>query len=266
MGLHGDPAALKKRIDDHIADEVGALKGQCVEWDVINEAYVNHDVMDILGNDIMARWYREAHAADPKPRLFINDYDITESGGVNNAHIDAYDKTISDLLAEGAPLGGIGLQSHFSNVLTAPDKVYSLFNRFARFGLPLEITEFDVNTKDEQLKADYWRDYLTIAYSHPAVNAFMMWGFWEGDHWIPDAALWSKDWKERPTAKVLTDLLLHQWRTNTAGRSDARGGYRTRAFLGNYKITVTRGARKKTVECSVSRSLSGRSAPVVVKL
>ena len=47
--LKGDPAALRARVTDHITDEVGTLAGQIVDWDVINEPYSNHDLMDILG-------------------------------------------------------------------------------------------------------------------------------------------------------------------------------------------------------------------------
>jgi endo-1,4-beta-xylanase len=252
--LQNDPPALASHILDHIKDEVGTLKGQCFEWDVMNEAYNNHDVQDILGPHCVVDWYNAAHAADPQARLFINDYGITEANGDDTKHIDAYDAQIQYLLDNKAPLGGIGLQSHFSRILTAPDKVYAILNRFARFGLPLEVTEFDVNIPDEQLKSDYLRDYMTIVFSHPAASGFVMWGFWAGDHWLPDAALWRKDFSVNPNGHMYQDLVFHQWWTDTTGKSSTGGQFATRAFLGDYQITATQGGRTKTVPVSVTKN------------
>ena len=259
--LKGNPTALATRILSHITDEVGVLKGQCFEWDVVNEPYDNHDIQDILGPHCLVDWYNAAHAADPAARLFINDYGITENNGEDLGHINAYDAQIKYLLDNHAPLGGIGLQSHFGRILTPPDTVYALLNRFARFGLPLEITEFDVNMDDQKLQADYLRDYMTLAFSHPAVSGFVMWGFWAGDHWLPDAALYRKDFSVKPNGTVYKDLVYHQWWTDAHGASNTSGMFATRAFLGNYIITVTAGGRTVTKTAHVIRN--GSAATVV---
>ena len=60
------------------------------------------------------------------------------------------------------------------------------------------ITEFDIVTsEDEQLAADYTRDTLIAVFSHSAYTSFLLWGFWEGSHWKPEAASWNKDWSSR---------------------------------------------------------------------
>jgi hypothetical protein len=66
----------------------------------------------------------------------------------------------------------------------------------------------------------------------------MMWGFWEGAHWRPRAALWNRDWSLRPHGQVWVDLVTKEWWTNTGGRTDARGGFATRGFCGDYEVTV----------------------------
>ncbi len=252
--LKSNPPALAAHILSHIKDEVGALKGQCFEWDVVNEPYNNHDIQDILGPHCLVDWYNAAHAADPAARLFINDYDITENNGENAAHINAYDAQIKYLLDNKAPLGGIGLQSHFGRMLTSPEKAYAIMNRFARFGLPLEVTEFDVNVPDEQLQTDYLRDYMTIAFSQPAVSGFVMWGFWEGDHWLPDAALYRKDFSIKPNGLAYQDLVFHQWWTEKKGISGTNGKFATRAFLGDYTVSVSIGGKSVTHTAHVMKN------------
>ena len=137
------------------------------------------------------------------------------------------------------------MQAHFGLQMTPPEELFERLNGFAAFGLPLAITEFDVNTTDERLQADYLRDFLTVAFSHPAVSSFLMWGFWEGMHWLPDAALYRQDWSLKPNGQVWRDLVLKTWWTNANGRTDRNGVFTTRGFLGEYEISAT--ANGKTV-------------------
>jgi GH35 family endo-1,4-beta-xylanase len=262
QSLKSDPVALRKRVDDHILDEVTAMKGQCVEWDVINELYANHDLTDVLGMDATLEWFRLAHQADPAAKLYINDYDTAESGRQNNPHADAFEETIRYLLDHGAPLSGIGIQSHFGTNLPAPAEVLKGFDRFAKLGLELEITEHDIDVTDEQLQADYTRDYMTLAFSHPAVTGFLSWGFWEGQHWRPNGAYFRKDWSIKPAGRVWIDLVMNKWWTRVSGKTNARGAYNTRGFLGDYEITVTHNGKSKTLLTTLKKD----SAPVAVIL
>jgi endo-1,4-beta-xylanase len=51
--------------------------------------------------------------------------------------------------------------------------------------------------------------------------------------------LFRKDWTLKPAGVVWQTLTKKLWRTNTAGTTNRGGNFNTRAFLGNYKITVT---------------------------
>jgi GH35 family endo-1,4-beta-xylanase len=175
----GDPAALAKVITDHIAETTTALSGRLVDWDVINETFTNHDFMDILGRQAMVDWFKAARAGDPTAKLYINDFNILE--GEDTAHQDDYAATIQYLIDQGAPIDGIGLQSHFPARVTPMDELMKRFDRFAAFGKELEITEFDIDAADEATQADYTRDFMTAAFSQPSVKAFVMWGFWEAE-------------------------------------------------------------------------------------
>jgi hypothetical protein len=111
----------------------------------------------------------------------------------------------------------------------------------------------------------YTRDFLTAAFSHPAVDSIIMWGFWEGRHWLPDAALLTRDWKLKPNGQAWLDLVKKDWWTNADGTADAKGEYKTRGFYGDYEVTVTGpGGKTKTVPFKLAKGAA--NAPVVVTL
>jgi len=261
-GLKDDADALRRRIADHVRDEVSALRGRIADWDVINEPFWNHDAMDVLGREAMVEWFKTARAADPATVLYLNDQDILAAGGADAEHQAHYERTVQYLRDQGAPLGGLGMQCHFGGVLTPPERMLALLDRFAAFGLPIQITEFDINIIDRALQADYLRDVLTAAFSHPHVVGVVMWGFWAGRHWKPEAALFDRDWTLRPHGQAWRDLVLGRWWTRAAGPADARGRFVTRGFLGAYDVTVTAAGRTKTVPATLGKD----GAAVTVRL
>lgn len=233
-----DAAALRTRIHDHFIDVMNATRGTLVDWDVLNEPVTNRDVMDALGNAEMVTWFQWAREIDPNVKLYTNDFNVVENGGYDIQRQDAFYNVIQYIISNGGPVDGIGLQSHFGAGLTPPERVLEVFDRFAQFGKDLQVTEFDVNTTDEQAQADYTRDFLTAAFSHPAVKDFIMWGFWQGAHWRPNSALLRIDWSPKPNYNVWMDLTQHQWWTDVEGRTDANGVFRTRGFLGDYDVEI----------------------------
>lgn len=261
--LKDDPAALRKRVNDHITEIVSTYRGQLVDWDVINEVYTNHDVVDVLGQSCMVEWFKLARQADPNVNLYINDYSILTGGGTDTAHQDAYEKTIRYLIEQGAPIQGIGLQSHFGSRLTGPEKLLKILDRFAATGLRLQSTEFDINITDEQCQGDYLRDFMTTLFSHPAVDGIVMWGFWEGRHWRPEAALYRKDWSVKPNGQAWLDLVTKQWWTDVTGRSNGEGRFMTRGFAGEYEVEVSAGGKNK--QARVQLPTSGQTVKVVLE-
>lgn len=253
-----DQNALRTRIYSHIADVMSYTKGKVTEWDVLNEPYTSKDVQAVLGNAEMAVWFQKARVADPNIKLYINDYNILEAGGYDLQHINFYYSTIQNILAGGGPIDGIGLQSHFDSNLTPPTRVLELLDQFAAFGKDLEVTEFDINVADDQLQADYTRDFLTTCFSHPAIKGFMIWGFWEGAHWLPQAAMIRKDWSTKANYAVWKDLIYNQWWTDVQGTTAADGTFRTRGFLGDYSVDVAIGGKTTTLPLT----LASNSQPV----
>jgi GH35 family endo-1,4-beta-xylanase len=250
--LAGDPAALRARIDGHVTDEVSALRGIVDEWDVVNEPYSEHNVTDILGANEIARWFTLADQADPQAKLYLNEYDLIEDNGWNLRKQDYIYNLLASLKAQGAPVDALGIQGHFTGLqLTAPEDLIPVLDRFAGLGLPIEITEFDVATDDEQLQADYTRDFLTLAFSYPEMIGVSSFGFWESNIWNPLVAYYRPDWTPKPNLLALRDLIYKQWWTNAAGKTAANGKYRVRGFQGDYLVTVTVNGIAKQVEVSM---------------
>jgi GH35 family endo-1,4-beta-xylanase len=247
VAVDGQAAAdgwLRQRVLDHIAEEAGhgQVQGRLRDWDVVNEPYTNHQVQDILTQafggdprDYLTEWFQAAKAADPAARLFLNDYPSLAGG----SHLDAYYDTLQYMIAQGAPLEGIGIQGHFGGGTPGMDAMLANLDRFAAFGLPLQITEFDQTSLDLQLQADFLRDFMTLSFSHSAIDAFVMWGFWEGRHWKPDAALWRDDWSIKPNGQQWLDLVRAEWQTDTSGSTFDDGILRTHGYLGSYEVVVS---------------------------
>jgi len=244
--LEKDPPALRKRVLDHIRELVGKTKGLIRQWDVINEPFDNHDLMDILGPEVMVDWFKEARAADPAAELFLNDYALLAGGGGDTAHRKHFDSTVRFLLDHGAPVDALGLQGHFGSMPTAPEDMLALLDRYAAHGLPLYVTEFDHMTEDEELQGRFFRDLLTVFFSHPSTAGFIMWGFWDGAHWKDNSPIFRRDWSLKPAGKAWMDLVLKEWWTDTTGVTGADGRLAVRGFLGRYEVAA--GGRTVSVD------------------
>jgi GH35 family endo-1,4-beta-xylanase len=257
--LAKDPKSLEARIEGRIADVGGTMKGQLLEWDVVNEPVPEHQLTDLLGRSAMVTWYQAARKADPKAVLFVNDYPGPDTIG----HLDSFDETIAFLQKGGAPLGGVGLQGHVGSSPWSIPALLATMDKLGAHGLPVEITEYDTDIQDEDMDARFLKDFLTAVFSHPAANGFLMWGFWDGAHWHHKAPLFHQDWSPRASAKAYEDLVLKDWWTNAQGPTDPTGSYKTRGFLGSYEVTATLG--KKTVTRTLDLATAGTAVTLTLK-
>ncbi len=260
----GNPAALRERINRHIRDITGATRDLVDEWDVINEPWNNHDFMDILGRDEMTAWFKLAREGAPQARLFINDFGILVSPEPEtDGHVAQYETNIRLLLDQHAPIQAIGMQGHFGGAGNAVPIMQRTLDRFAATGLSLAITEYDFDTQDEELQADFTRDLMTLLFSHPAVDRFIMWGFWDGAHWRNNAPVFRRDWSLKPSGKAYRDLVFGAWWTTADLETGKDGAAVARGFLGDYEVTVTAPGGRRAVK-TVRLEKSGVTLPVVL--
>jgi len=250
--LEKDPPALRQRLLDHIAEVVQATSKYAFdEYDVTNELRQLHELTDILGYEGVVEWFRTARKYNTTAKLAINENTIVENGGKTPAEQAHFEKMIQLLLDANVGPDVIGIQGHFGDSLTPPDRVVEILDRFAKYGKPIHITEFDIEIRDELAQGDYMRDFMTAAFSHPAVEAFTQWGFWEGRHWKPQCAMIRRDWTLKPNGRSYMDLVLKQWWTDEKGKTAADGTFALRGFLGDYEITASSADRNVTTSATV---------------
>jgi endo-1,4-beta-xylanase len=245
---------LKQLPDDELRNALRAraldigrrYRGRFAEYDLNNEMIHGNYYEQRLGKDItlnMARWVREG---DPNAVLYLNDYDI-----LTGAKLEDYMQHIRALLAQGVPIGGLGVQGHLHGDSFDRNALRQALERLSEFKLPIRITEFNLpgqrsryyrdrtlrlSEAEEEAKARDLVDYYRICFSCPQVEGILMWGFWEGANWIPVSSLYARDWKPLPAAKTYRDLVFHEWWTSWRGRADAQGRCEVRAFFGRHRV------------------------------
>ncbi|RAV02016.1 fibronectin type III domain-containing protein [Paenibacillus sp. YN15] len=258
-GLVSNPAALNKRIEDHFHETAGVFRGRLIDWDVVNEPVLNSLIRTGTGNaGAMADWLQWAKEADPYAKLYINETQIL---GVDAPVIESFSQLLQDVKDRKAPLDGIGIQAHFGSTPVSPMAFYNQLTHFTQYAPEIAITEFDMNSPKEDIQGKFTRDILLAAFSHPNVESFTMWGFWDGKHWQSNAPLFRKDWSLKPSGEQWRQLVYGDWWTDVSGQSGGDGHFRTRGFYGEYDVTVTRDGVSQTVKTSL---LKGQDNKVTI--
>jgi GH35 family endo-1,4-beta-xylanase len=246
-------AELRETIRKRVFDAGARFRGKLYLWDVVNEAVSERELWERLGWDTFAQVFKWAREADPKAQLAYNDFNITEEAQAGRGHRDMVHDRINKLLSAGAPLDVIGIQAHVGVPMTPMDRVLEIYDEMGKYGKPLEITEYDLGVQDDKVNGEHMRDFVTAAFSHPKVQAFIMWGFWEGAHWRAQegGAMYRRDWTPRPAALAWEDLVRRQWWTNASAKTGRNGQAKVRAFLGSHRITVNAKGKSYTLEVPV---------------
>ncbi len=135
-------------------------------WDVVNEPF-NDDgtwrtdvFFNTLGTSYVPIALQAARAADPGAKLYINDYNIEQSGAKATAMLNP----VKQLLAAGVPLDGVGFQCHFI-VGEVPTSFQSVLQQFTALGLEVAITELDIRMPTPASQANLaqqQRDYQSV--------------------------------------------------------------------------------------------------------
>jgi endo-1,4-beta-xylanase len=197
---------LKILLKNHIQTVVGRYRGRIRHWDVLNEA-MGDDAklrqtiwMKTLGPDYIELAFRWAHEADPRAKLFYNDYGAEAIGPKSNAIY----QMVADLKKRGVPIHGVGLQAHVQlGALPNLQQVEANMKRLTALGLEVQITEMDVScmweasgqtcgsqTEFRQKQAQVYGDWLDLCLRSSSCTSFSTWGVADPNSWlkVPGAA------------------------------------------------------------------------------
>jgi endo-1,4-beta-xylanase len=181
-------------METHITTEATHYKGKIFAWDVVNEPFNENGSLrqdaftNAMGAGYLADALRTAHAADPNAKLYLNDFNIEGENAKSNAMFSL----AQQLLSQGVPLGGIGLESHFI-LGQVPSDMQANMQRFANLGLDVAVTELDDRIQLpasggnlQQQATDFGRvvsDCLAVS----RCVGVSQWGVDDAHSWIPGA-------------------------------------------------------------------------------
>ncbi|WP_082373364.1 endo-1,4-beta-xylanase [Nocardia sp. NRRL S-836] len=208
-----EPAELRSTVKQRIKTAVSRFKGKIRAWDVVNEAF-NEDgtrretvFQQKLGDGYIAEAFRLAHAADPRAKLYINDYNIE---GVNAKSTAVYE-LVRTLKKQGVPIQGVGIQTHLALQYGFPTSMRENIERFAKLGVDVAITEADVRIPQPtdaaklEAQADYYQQAWDACHAVRRCVEFTTWGFTDRHSWVPgvfpgedDACLFDENLRPKP--------------------------------------------------------------------
>src|SRR3954468_23563793 len=151
-----DKEAVTRRLKDHVSTLVGHYKGKIRSWDVVNEAINeegnpqtaqtenlrNSRWLQTMGPEFLTLAFKFAHEADPDAKLYYNDYGIE----VGPKHASSM-VLLKRLIADGAPIYGVGIQGHWSTNRLPFDALDQAIADYASLGLKVSISELDVTIR-----------------------------------------------------------------------------------------------------------------------
>jgi endo-1,4-beta-xylanase len=193
---------LKTALAGHIHTVVGRYAGQVYAWDVVNEAFSDDGTLrstiwsntpgiGYSGTAYIEQALRWANEADPRAKLFYNDYGAE---GVN-AKSNAIYQMAQDFIARGVPLHGVGLQMHLTSSGFSAASVDANIKRLTDLGLEVQITELDVRLLVDSTgvataanlatQAQIYHDVVQVCLKYPKCTAVQTWGFTDKHSWIP---------------------------------------------------------------------------------
>jgi endo-1,4-beta-xylanase len=167
--------------------------------EVVNEPlHAPAGYAEALGGDGATGWdwvitaFEMAREHFPQAQLLLNDYQILHLPAFTQDYLE-----IITVLHERELIDGIGLQSHFLERADVAVVAQNL-DTLAATGLPIYISEFDLNYADDARHANVFRDLFTVFWDHPSVVGVTHWGHLQGSVWREDGYLVRSDDSTRP--------------------------------------------------------------------
>ena len=220
-----------------------------------------------------------AREANPKARYALNHYDGLDP---------AYHEQIRYLLSRGVDFGAIGIQSHMHRQgdIWTEQRMWEMLESYAGYGRPIQLTEVTVLSSEpftdwrelqafekwlraarredrpglarpstpegEDYQARYARDFYTLAFSHPSVDAIIWWSLSDMNDWRGSAGgLLDAQGEPKPVYDALAKLIKEEWWTIVEAEADAEGRVSFRGFYGDYRLTVPYDDGERAAEFSL---------------
>ena len=273
-----DEAELSAATQRHIETTMARYQGKIRAWDVVNEAvdiatdsgYTDSVFYRTLGPGYIADAFHWARAADPEALLFYNEVGIERMGPKSEFTY----QLMKDLLADGVPIDGIGLQSHVStHRYPSAQDLRENIRRFTELGLIVNISEVDARTVlMPGDRASRWHmqrlafQQITGACVLEGCEAVTFWGFTDRYSWIHDDSpepddplLFDQEYQVKPAYQGVLDGLtgrMPREQDNQLANGDFAGGDTSWSVTGGALEVSPADGREGNAAC-----VSERTAP-----
>ncbi len=274
-----DPEELKKRYLKRFREIAERYAKDIPIWDGVNESMVCSKDFPLYSEDRTHPAYvpwaftEEQKLFRPENLLMINDV-TTFNWPANDSN--RYYQQCRKLVEDGVPIEGIGFQFHFFSRKSLdgylngdrcdPNTLLDTYEMFAKFGLPLWVTEITIGSAGEDgpaIQGRVARDIYRLWFSAPKMAGITWWNLGDGTAYgnegVAGGGLADEDFSPKPAYQALDQLINHDWKTNLDAKSAADGEVEFRGFHGNYEIEVTQAGKRKTFPLTLAPGATAKA-------
>jgi endo-1,4-beta-xylanase len=249
-----DSAQMYKEVANWI-DSCGHRYPLAAFCDVVNEPFrtpPDSGYRNALGGNGSTGWdwvvnaFKLARESfSPSTKLLINEYNILSSPAITNSYI-----ALIDTLKVRGLIDGIGIQGHYFEFKDAAylgsrysypvaTLKYNLDKIASATGLPIYISEFDIDEQDDNTQLVNYQTYFPLFYEDPAVKGITLWGYNEYDTWKPYAYLVTDRHAERPALQWLHQYFASYLKSAIVSPVDTTGVSRNPLLMWAHATAAT---------------------------
>lgn len=135
------------------------------------------------GWDWIVEAFRLARENFPSSELMFNEYNVVNSDARTGQMIQ-----IANILKAKNLVDAIGVQAHAFSTRGSENQMKNNLDRLAETGLPLYVTELDIDGPTDQIQLNEYKRIFPIFWEHPAMKGITLWGWRSGLWRTPEKA------------------------------------------------------------------------------
>jgi endo-1,4-beta-xylanase len=180
------------------------------------------------GWDWIIRAFELAREYFPNAQLMLNDFSITNDGNATTRYL-----AIIELLRARGLIDLVGIQGHafefnYNNLPGSAATHTANLARLAAAGLPIYVTEFDIDgidptwgLPDDAAQLARFKALFPVFWESQHVSGVTMWGYVRGAHWRTNQGAWLMypNGAERPALQWLVRYVENELAVVTPGQS-----------------------------------------------
>jgi endo-1,4-beta-xylanase len=178
--------------------------------DVVNEPppHTEPSYVDAIGGGTDGDWqwivnsFTWAREFCPNAILILNDFNNIEIANQNQHFIDI----VRVLQERGAPIDAVGAQAHGLSGGNTANMISLLTKLHDDTGLPVYITEYDINQNDDATQRDRFEQHFSFFMDTEWIHGVTVWGWIFGRTWVQSSGL-IRDGAPRPAMVWLMEEL-----------------------------------------------------------